>query len=263
MWAAGLFTNLVLQIFAALSGGGPPIVNSYPNMEAAATSSWWSICDGTCAGGAGANIPSVGPTQTFSITSPSLNGAAMEMSYTANANTTNVLFVSKPAGAYSASANRFTFDLWYYPTNATGVDEHEFDEGAALSGGTEWMFGHQCVVGGTWDIWNQLTNSWVSTTADCGTSLTVNTWHHIIFVDYKNAGDTTGCGGYGCLYFGSLTVDGVVVYNLNQAEPAGPTPGGWSSFAWAQVQEDVDTASVGSPVAVVSYYNQMFFTQRQ
>lgn len=254
--------TLLITILMQLVGlsGGSPVLNQYFDMEA--TTGYWSICDGTCAGGPGGNLPSVGPTQTFNVTSPSLNNAAMEMSFTANSNTTDVLFVSKP-GAYNVAANKFTFDLWYYPTNVTGVTEHEFDQFMFTASGTEWMFGHQCVVGGTWDIWNQFTGAWVPTAAECGTSLTVNTWHHLVFYDYKIAGDTTDCSGYGCMIFGSLTVDGAVVYNLNQAEPAGPTPGGFANAAGAQVQEDVSTASSGSPVAVVSYYNLMGFTQRQ
>ena len=228
----------------------PPVVNGFLNMES--TSSYWSICDGSCAGGGG--TPSVGPTQTFSLSAPS------EVSFTATANSTNVLFVSKPPGAWNASSNDFTFDVWYYPTNATGVNEHEFDQVMVTASATEWMFGHQCVVGGVWDIWNQSSLTWIPTSSPC--SLSVNAWHHLIFHDYKIAGDTTGCGGYGCMYFGSLTVDGVIVYNLNQAEPAGATPGGWTSFAGAQVQEDVNSASVGSPVSVVSYYKWINFTQR-
>jgi hypothetical protein len=183
------------------------------------------------------------------------------MSFTANANTTDVLFVGKPAGAYCSTCNSFTFDVWYYPTNSTGVNEHEFDEWTATASGSEWMFGHQCVVGGVWDIWNQYTGTWVATSASC--SLAVNTWHHLVFRDYRVSTDTTGCSGYGCMYFGSLTVDGTVIYTLNQSEPAGPTPGGWSSAAGAQVQEDVNTASAGSPVAVVSYYDLATFTEAQ
>ena len=245
--------------------GGTGSTNGLPSVSAVDMELFpgmWSICDGTCAGGPGGNLPSVGPTHTFNVGSPSLNNNASEMSFTANANTTDVLFVSKPTNAYSATVTHFIFDIWYYPTNSTGVDEHEFDEFTFTHLGSEWMFGHQCVVGGTWDIWNQFAGNWISTAYEC-TQLTVNTWHHLVFSDYRNASDTTGCSGYGCMYFGSLTVDGVLVYSLNQVEPAGPTPSGFASAAGAQVQEDVDTASVGSPVAVVSYYDLATFTEAQ
>jgi hypothetical protein len=257
--SGGTATTNASQAPANLGAVSAPLFTA-TSMEMSATP--WSICDAACAGGSGGNLPSVGPTQIYGVASPSLNNHAMEVSFTATANTTDVLFVSKPTGAYNANANKFTMDVWFYPTNSTGVDEHEFDQGMATAGTTEWMFGHQCVVGGTWDIWNQLALGWVSTSAEC-TQLTPNVWHHVVFYDYKIPGDATGCGGYGCLYFGSLTVDNVLVYSLNQAEPAGPTPGGWASFAFAQVQEDVETASTGSPVAVVSYYNLFSFAETQ
>jgi hypothetical protein len=65
------------------------------------------------------------------------------------------------------------------------------------------------------------------------------------------------------MYYGTLTVDGTQVYALNTSEPAGPTPGGWANGAGAQFQEDVSTASSGSPVAVVSYYDLVDFTEAQ
>jgi hypothetical protein len=222
--------------------------------------SMWSICDGTCAGGSGANTPSVGPAQTFNVASPSLNNNSMKMTFTANANTTDVLFVAKPAGTYCAACTKFTYDLWYYPTNSTGVTQHEFDEFTDTASGSLWMFGHQCNTG-VWDIWNANTGAWVATSATC--SFAVNTWHHLVFSDYRIAGDTTGCAGYGCMYYGTLTVDGTQVYALNTSEPAGPTPGGWANGAGAQFQEDVSTASSGSPVAVVSYYDLVDFTEAQ
>jgi hypothetical protein len=241
----------------SIGNNGPAFVNAV-DMEL--FPSPWGICDGTCAGGAG--IPSVGPTQTFNVSSPSLNNNSTEMSFTANANSTNVLFYSEPVGAYCATCTKFTFDTWYRPTNSSGVNEHEFDQFIFTTSGSEWMFGHQCVVGGVWDIWNQFTGTWVPTAYSC--SLSANTYHHLVFVDYRNASDTTGCSGYGCMYFGTLTVDGTLVYSLDQQEPAGPTPVGFtSSAAGAQVQEDVNTASVGSPVSVVSYYDLMTFTESQ
>ena len=220
----------------------------------------WSICDGTCAGGAGANTPSVGPAQTFNVASPSLDNNSTEMTFTANANSTDVLFVSKPAGAYCATCTQFTFDVWYYPTNSSGVTEHEFDEFTDTASGGLWMFGHQCSAG-VWDVWNAYTDAWVATSYTC--SFAVNTWHHLVFQDSRIAGDTTGCSGYGCMYFNKLTVDGTVVYSMNQSEPAGATPGGWVNGAGAQFQEDVSTASGGSPVAVVSYYDLATFTEAQ
>ncbi|MHB1952128.1 MAG: hypothetical protein ACYCOU_00145 [Sulfobacillus sp.] len=255
-----------LPVYAQVpvADGGTGSTNGLPTVSAVDMelfSGTWSICDGTCAGGSGGNLPSVGPTQTFNIASPSLNNHAMEMSFTADANTTDVLFTSKPTGAYCATCTHYIFDVWYYPTNSTGVGEHEFDQWFDTASGSEWMFGHQCVVGSEWNIWNQSAGTWVATTAPC--SLAVNTWHHLVFSDYRTAGDTTGCGGYGCMYFGSLTVDGTLVYALNQAEPAGPTPSGWASAAGEQVQEDVNTASSTSPVAVVSYYDLMTFLESQ
>lgn len=251
------------QTFAFIAGTGTGVYTEVPTVNAVNMEllpSQWSICDGTCAGGAGANTPSVGPAQTFNVASPSLDNNSMEMTFTANANTTDVLFVAKPAGAYCAGCTKFHYGVWYYPTNSTGVTQHEFDEFTDTASGSLWMFGHQC-SGGVWDVWNAYTGAWVPTSYTC--SFAVNAWHYLVFDDSRIAGDTTGCSGYGCMYFNKLTVDGTVVYSMNQSEPAGPTPGGWANGAGAQFQEDVSTASSGSPVAVVSYYDLVNFTEAQ
>lgn len=216
------------------------VIADYANVQS--STSGWDICSLlVCPGGGtpgGQGTPTA-VTQTTGVSSPSISGSSMELSITAAQSNTNALWTYKGSSCDECSTFNSNFDI--YPTSSTGIQALEMDTfNFDATDRIEWMWGHQWnQANRIWQVWNQYTVQWIDT------NLTVSPvvgWNNIQWFDHRVPGDTTGCAGYGCLYFDSVTINGTN-YPLNIVEPAGPLPAGWGSVAGFQFQTDVNNVS--------------------
>jgi hypothetical protein len=180
---------------------------------------------------------------------------------------TNILWTYK-AGADDDIVN-LSFDIEVYlASNCALVGSYEYDQflfGKSLPGnganGWNFMFGTQCNKGsGKWEVFNQSAGSWVSRPlVPC--SMTCGAWHEIAEAAHRIAGDYTGCAGgtRPCMYYDSLTIDGVLQPNYAITEPAGPLNSTWTSNLGMQFQVDVPS-SVGTGVSFSEYLDSATFT---
>jgi len=189
-------------------------------------------------------------SQTIDNNPPSKDGESMELTFAGPAYT-NVLAVF--VGGQDDKAVRFKTDVWFYVTSPAA--QYEFDQALfSSSTGIEFMWGFQCdTVKQYWEIWNSQTG-WVDTPFSCTTStISLNTWHHLIKNDHRVAGDTGNCDGEPCMYFDNFVFD-TQTYTLNTTEPAGPLPKGWKSALITQFQMNTGSEG-GTPTEYVDLYN--------
>jgi hypothetical protein len=200
--------------------------NTFPNLDDSLSGWQYPMpCYGpSCAGGTGT---ATAYFQTINNASPSLDGESMEVGFTAQSGlssgqTTNVLWPNKVGANSSATSFLGTYNV-YLPTVST-IQALEFDQFQFL-GGQRFMMGSECdsstLAGGYWRIWNQYTTSWVTTTVPCTLLTTAAAWHSVVWATHRVPGDTSCTGGNPCMYYDSLTVDGVV-HTLNLTEPSAP-----------------------------------------
>lgn len=146
---------------------------------------------------------------------------------------TNFLAIDK-VGA--TAATYFHAETWATPSVTPYTGEYEFDIGVTVAP-YEYMFGTQCVVGGVWDIFDQLHNTWVPTTFPCkfdqGVGHYYQLWGHYL------PGDVS-CSGYPRQYFDMIGVDYIYYSPANYVECAGPIPTSWANNSWFQVQLDTN-----------------------
>jgi hypothetical protein len=159
-----------------------------------------------CAGGTGT------PTayfQTVGNASPSLDGGAMKVGFTApnlsGGQTTNVLWPFK-AGTHNIATSMIGTYSIYVPSTSL-IAALEFDQ-FIFSGGTRFMFGYECDIGGNWRIWDQFSGSWQSTGFSTPCNLTAGSWHTVQLRNHRVIGETV-CSGHPCEYYDNLIVDGV------------------------------------------------------
>jgi hypothetical protein len=232
---------------------GPTQTNS--NIDDSLTN-WFNNSGTVCCGGTGNPTAT---SQTINNPTPSLDGASMALSVTGKSGSvcgsgsnqpcySNALWGFKP-GANDAST--IFSSTWHsYVASVANVNALEFDQ-FQFNGGTEYMFGSQCVIGGVWDIWSQLTSTWIATSVPC--NYTAATWHSIVWNVHRIPGDTA-CSGTPCIYYDSLVFDGTT-YTGFAAQPVGPT-----AFADATGnQEQVDVSPVGG--TVTEYLDEVSFSQ--
>ena len=149
------------------------------------------------------------------------------------------------------SATSLSTSLWVYPAGKASVaGSFEFDQFQfSKSQGIEFMWGSQCnQVNGLWQVFDQLHGHWMDTAVKC--ALKPNHWHHVRWDVHRVSGDTDRCSGKPCMYYDTLTVDGVV-HPVNAVYPAGALPNGWSSAVGFQVQ--IDIGSTGQGVTIDEY----------
>lgn len=213
------------------------------------TMAHWSTCAQPECHPGGKGVP-VSTNQTTGNSSPSVDGASMLLTETADSRNfyTNVLWPYK-AKACDACTEMNT-DFWAYPVSASHVGSLEYD--AFVFDGTnqlDIMWGVQWNQRtGKWQVWNQGTSQWVDTSVTIGP--TFGAWNHLAFIDHRVIGDAS-CEGTECLYYDSMTLNGTT-YTLNMAEPAGPIHPGWHSVSGFQFQ--LDAAPVSGGTATVSEY---------
>jgi hypothetical protein len=222
----------------------------------------WSTCilPGCDPGGTGTPTAT---SQTTGNASPSLSGASMLMSMTANTNDTNALWYFY--GADCDSCTNFNVDLQFYPPTTAGLAALEFDQMQMnLPLNTEFMWGMQyCFMGAgcpgghsSWDIWDQNAIAWI----DSGITQAPNlgAWNHLQVHNHRVVGDTSSCSGHPCMHYDTFTLNGTL-HVLNATQPAGTLPAGWTSGSGFQVQMDIATVS-GSTV-FNEYIDQASFSE--
>jgi hypothetical protein len=161
---------------------------------------------------------------------------------------TNLLVYDK-VGATSAAY--FQSDFWVYlPSNITAgaYQALEYDIFQFLSP-YEFMWGSQCVIGGQWQIWDQLHGQWQDTSRAC--QMNVSGWHHVQWWVHRVTGDTS-CEGYPCMYYDSLGIDEIYT-SFGTKTPGGPIPQGWSNNSGLNFQLDINGAK---KTAKISEYIQ-------
>jgi len=95
----------------------------------------------------------------------------------------------------------FVYDLYFYMKEPTAPEALEFDINQSM-GGTRYTWGTECSYRDTgfWDIWNDETQRWETTTVPCPV-VSADTWHHLTWqVERVN----------GQVHYISVTLDGDV-----------------------------------------------------
>jgi hypothetical protein len=115
------------------------------------------------------------------------------------------------------SLHNFTYDSYFYVTNASITQVLEFDINMYMNG-SGMIWGTQCnnLGGGEWDIWDNVNAAWVSTGVAC--NLINNGWNHVTLQMQRETGNT--------LLYQSITLNGVTA-NINKSYPPFTVPAGW------------------------------------
>jgi hypothetical protein len=176
----------------------------------------------------GASVTCCYISQTNGISTPSLDGQSMELSFVGpvlgSGQTTNVLAPYK-VGANNNVTKYVGIYHVYFPT-VSNIEAAEYDQ-FGFHSGHRFMQGSECdspaTSTGLWRIWNQAASSggggWVSTSAPCTILTTPNVWHTIQWNTHIDPITSTSCSGQPCMYYDSLIVDGTT-YTLNLTEPS-------------------------------------------
>jgi hypothetical protein len=163
------------------------------------------------------------------ITSPSLSGDAAQFNIGGSASYGDVLWSNPLIGEGSTQGlpdsghtliptlHNFTYDAYFYPTNLGVTQVLEFDISMYFDGmGLIW--GHQCnILGGhVWDIWDNVSQHWVSTGVACNPIN--NSWNHLTLQVQRESDNW--------LLFQSITLNGVTT-KINQYYAPGTAPHDW------------------------------------
>ncbi len=178
----------------------PLSAQTYANVDD--KTSPWGTCN-LCAGGTGV---STGVSQTFNNASPSLDGGSMLLSMTGQAGlpagqTTNQIWYYKPEATGSVDTFIGTYNV--YLNSVSNIQALEYDQ-FQFNVGHRFMMGSECDIGAFWKIWNQLTSTWITTTAPC--QIVAGQWFKIVWNTHRDPLTSTACSGQPCMYYDKLTV---------------------------------------------------------
>ncbi len=249
----GLYVGVLLSTLsvaqAAFDSPGVSESNSDDTMQG-----WKPVCVLPSCNPGGSGIPT-STAHTVGHSTPSKDGGAMMVSIT-GPQYSNALWTYR-AGA-DDSATHVSLSFWVYPTAAASTagsfeyDLFNFDK----SMNVEFMWGTQCnQASHLWQVFDQLHGHWMNTSTSC--ALAANKWHQVRWDVHRVSGDTNRCSGKPCMYYDTLTVDGVP-HNINAMYPAGSMPGGWSSAVGFQFQIDIGKTS--QHVTINEYFDLVDFT---
>lgn len=198
---------------------------------------------------------------TTGNSSPARDGASMLLSLSGNAHT-NVGWY-RNMGANSSNTT-FILDTWVDSSTLGNTAALEYDQGQYILSGhsgltlnSRYFWGTECVMGGDWDIWNSYTAAWVHTGVSC--TFSSAQWHRLTIMVHRVAGDTTGTGGYGKMYYDAIILDGKEVIT-NQTTSAGPLPTGWGEQVVFMLQMDTNSAC-GSACTIGESFDLLNFTE--
>lgn len=257
------FTPLPAQTDSPATQSAPA---GAPAISAANISSspagWKASCYKPDCNPGGRGVPSVPPTQTFGIASPSLSGSAMLLSVTTetphtvgNTNALWTWFAPEKCDRCTKLVSHFQIKPG---ENSNRVSSYEtdmflFDKTDEM----DFMWGLQCSLGKrVWQLDNQ-GHGWVDTSVPC--SLSNDKFHEIVFTGHRVPGDTS-CDGMPCEYFDTLSVDGQQ-YTIDQTLPATRLNPHWGSRIGDQFQIDSSGrgASSGNPLTTTLYVDNSEF----
>lgn len=185
--------------------------------------SGYKTCSANCAGGQSTTNFWTAAFQS----SPSMDGSSREFFNGGNA-WANVLWY-KPLGTGWNWATHYLWDFYvrFDSTTIAALHTAEYDLYKSING-VELMVGSQCNFGnGNWDIWNQASNHWISTSIPCK-RFSSGTWHHIQW--YITRPSSTQ------YRYVTLAVDGTP-YSVNQTYSGNFQ--GWSDVLGVQWQLDL------------------------
>jgi hypothetical protein len=164
----------------------------------------WQSCS-TCAG-AGGWGPSAPIGLVQNVASPSLDGRSAQFWLGGSTPYSDGLWWYKVL--YDSTANNnahhFVYDFYFYITDPTAAQSIEFDINQFVAG-RSLIFGSQCSYrsAGTWDIWDNPNNRWVSTGIRCP-SLVAYQWAHVVLEVERTSGNQ--------LHYIALTLNGTKHY---------------------------------------------------
>lgn len=174
------------------------------------------------------------PTRTINreIEAGTFDGA-MEF-YVAGPPYSNVLFWKK-IGATNATSFIAEMDFYITRSMAESAEALEIDP-FAFTQPYRFMFGSECVRGGKWQVWNDLTGHWIDTTRACD-ALGVG-WHHLQWIVHRTSN---------AIVYDLLDVDGYYSA-FNITEPAGLMPASWTNNSGLNIQ--LDMSADGNPISI-------------
>jgi len=187
---------------------------------------------------------------THGITSPSMTGNAAEFHLGGITPYSDVLWVNSLIGDVNThglpdpnhtivkSLHNFTYDLYFYGSDLEASQVLEFDINQYF-GGKGFIFGTQCRIAGghMWDIWNNVTNHWISTGVACNPAS--NKWNHVVVKVHRTSTNQ--------MVYDSIALNGTV-HTLNKTTGLHSVPAGWNGIG---VNFQTDGNKLQSPYAVV------------
>jgi len=113
--------------------------------------------------------------------------------------------------------HNFSYDTYFYVTNASVTQVLEFDISMYMNG-VGMIWGTQCnhLGGEVWEIWDNVNAKWVSTGVAC--NLVNNAWNHVTVQAERGSGNT--------LLYQSINLNGVIT-NINKTFAPFAVPVGW------------------------------------
>ena len=113
--------------------------------------------------------------------------------------------------------HNFTYDAYFYVTNASVTQVLEFDINMYMNG-VGMIWGTQCnhLGGAVWEIWDNVNAKWISTGAAC--KLVNNAWNHVTVQVQRGSGNT--------LLYQSITLNGVIA-NIDKTYAPFAVPVNW------------------------------------
>jgi hypothetical protein len=158
---------------------GPPGVPAGAQINAAVqTLPNWEWCTAKlngkpCASGLGNATSSMTRNQA----APSLSGSSSLFKLGGPMQYSNALWWHSFAS--NSTPTHFVYDVYFYMQEPGAPEALEFDVNQSM-GGTRYTWGSECSYRktGYWDVWNDKTGSWETTSVPCPV-VSANTWHHL------------------------------------------------------------------------------------
>jgi hypothetical protein len=162
-------------------------------------------------------------------TSPSLSGNASRFNIGGTTPYADVLWSNPVIGEFTTqgipdtnhtllpSLHYFTYDAYFFVTNAAVTQVLEFDISMYMNG-VGMIWGNQCnnLGGKVWDIWDNVNAKWVTAGVPC--NLINNAWNHVTIQAQRQSNNT--------LLFQSITLNGVTA-NINRTYAPFSVPTSW------------------------------------
>jgi len=181
----------------------------------------YDVCSAPCSG--------VTWSMLQHVSSPSLSGNATQFNIGGTKPYADVLWSLPVLGQNSKqdildsshtllpSLHNFTYDAYFYVTDAPVTQVLEFDINMYMDG-VGMIWGNQCnhLGGGVWDIWDNANAKWVSTGFAC--NLDNNAWNHVTVQGQRESDNQ--------IQYQSITLNGITA-NINKTYPPFSVPGEW------------------------------------